>query len=66
MLRRQADDVRDRRRERAIEAAQALPVKRLVPLAICFLPGIFVWALGPSFAQFFQFVSVFTRHGGGR
>ena len=65
VLRRQADDVRDRRRERAIEAANAMPVKRLVPLAICFLPGIFVWALGPAVSDFFNYVSVFTRTGGG-
>lgn len=55
VLRRQADDVRDRRRERALNLAQSLPVKLLFPLVICFLPAIFVFTLGPVFLQFFEF-----------
>jgi tight adherence protein C len=55
VLRRQADDVRDRRRDRALNLAQSLPVKLLFPLVICFLPAIFVFTLGPVFLQFFQF-----------
>jgi tight adherence protein C len=55
VLRRQADDVRDRRRERALNLAQSLPVKLLFPLVICFLPAIFVFTLGPIFLQFFEF-----------
>ena len=35
-LRRQADDLRDRRRERANAFAMALPVKRMIPLVVCF------------------------------
>ena len=62
VLREQADDLRKRRRERALEEATALPVKRLVPLFICFLPGIFVWSLGPSFFQLIRFMDVFTRN----
>ena len=54
VLRRQADDLRDRRRERANSFAVALPVKRLFPLVICFLPGLFVWTLGPFFVQLFR------------
>ena len=38
VLRSQADDLRQRRRERAIEFSMALPVKLLFPLVICFLP----------------------------
>jgi tight adherence protein C len=60
-LRRQADDLRDRRRERATELAMALPIKRMFPLVICFLPGIFVWTLGPTFYQFFQYADTITR-----
>jgi tight adherence protein C len=60
-LRRQADDLRDRRREQANAFAMALPIKRLFPLVICFLPGIFVWTLGPFFAQLFQFAETFIR-----
>ena len=53
-LRRQADDLRDRRRERANAFAMALPVKRMFPLVVCFMPGIFIWTLGPFFVQLFQ------------
>ena len=58
-LRRQADDLRDRRRERANAFAMALPIKRMFPLVVCFMPGIFVWTLGPFFAQLFQFADTF-------
>ena len=34
--------------------AQALPVKLMFPLVICFLPGIFVCTLGPIFMQFIR------------
>jgi len=60
-LRRQADDLRDRRRERANAFAMALPVKRLFPLVICFLPGLFVWTLGPFFVQLFQIADSLVR-----
>ena len=50
----QAEDVQSRRRERALVQAQALPVKLVFPLVLCFLPGIFVWTLGPAFFQFLQ------------
>ena len=53
VLRRQAEDMRARRRERAIEFSMALPVKRLLPMVICFLPAIFVAALGPAFYKLF-------------
>ena len=60
-LRRQADDLRERRRERANAFAMALPIKRMFPLVICFMPGIFVWTLGPFFVQLFQFADTFIR-----
>jgi tight adherence protein C len=53
-LRRQADDLRDRRRERANAFAMALSVKRMIPLVVCFMPGIFVWAIGPAMTQLFK------------
>jgi pilus assembly protein TadC len=56
VLRRQADDLRARRRENALTVAAALPVKLLFPLVICFLPGILVATLGPTFYQIFQFL----------
>jgi tight adherence protein C len=64
VLRRQADDLRSRRREEAIAFATALPVKLLFPLVICFLPGIFVATLGPTFYQFFQFADNLIRSRG--
>jgi len=64
VLRAQADDVRARRRERAIAFANSLPVKRLFPLVICFLPGLFVWTLGPAFVELFKLTETFTRGGG--
>jgi len=60
-LRRQADDLRDRRRERANAFAMALPVKRMFPLVICFMPGIFIWTLGPFFVQLFQIADNLMR-----
>ena len=50
-LQHQADDLRQRRREDALLQAQALPVKLVFPLVICFLPGIFVSTLAPVLYQ---------------
>ena len=61
VLRQQAEDVRARRRERAITFANALPVKRVIPLVVCFLPGLFVWTLGPAFVQLFKMVDTFLQ-----
>ena len=51
-LRRQADDLRNELRERALARAQSLPAQLVFPLVICFLPGIFVMSLGPAFYGF--------------
>jgi tight adherence protein C len=59
VLRGQADDLRSRRRERAIEFSMALPVKLLFPLVICFLPGILLFALGPAFYEIFRLADTF-------
>ena len=61
VLRQQADDVRARRRERAIAFANALPTKRVIPLVVCFLPGLFVWTLGPAFVQLFKMAETFIQ-----
>lgn len=61
VLRQQAEEVRVRRRERAIAFANSLPTKRVVPLVICFLPGLFVWTLGPAFVQLFKLVDSFIQ-----
>jgi tight adherence protein C len=54
VMRHQADDLRNRRRERAFQMAQALPVKLVFPLVICFLPAVFVFTLGPAFHSLFR------------
>lgn len=53
-LRHQADDLRQRRREDALLKAQALPVKLVFPLVICFLPGIFLSTLAPVLYQMIE------------
>lgn len=59
VLRTQAHDLRDRRRERALALAMSIPVKLLFPLIVCFLPGIMTAAIGPTFYQFFQALDSF-------
>ncbi|MGB0618671.1 MAG: type II secretion system F family protein [Myxococcota bacterium] len=56
LLRPQASLVRQRRRERALATAEALPEKLVVPLLIGFLPGLLVWTLGPAFFQLFEMI----------
>ena len=53
-LKLQAEDLRMRRRERALERAMQIPVKLVFPLVVCFLPGIFVATLGPIALQLFR------------
>lgn len=48
VLRTQAHDLRDRRRQTARETAAKLPVKMLFPMVVFILPSIFVIALGPA------------------
>ena len=54
ILRRQADEVWNRRKETAIQRAQTLPTKLAIPLVLCFLPGIFVYTFGPALAEFLR------------
>jgi tight adherence protein C len=62
-LRHQADDLRHRRREDALLQAQALPVKLVFPLVICFLPGIFISTLAPVIYQMTQVAGGVLRSG---
>lgn len=48
VLTEQAAELRSKRRDRAREAAQKVPVKILLPVIACFLPGIFIIVLGPA------------------
>jgi tight adherence protein C len=48
VLKEQARDMRAKRHSRAREKAQRVPVKILLPLMLCFLPGLFIIILGPG------------------
>ena len=63
-LQHQADELRQRRREEALLQAQALPVKLVFPLVICFLPGIFVSTLAPVIHQMIQVANSVVRSTG--
>src|SRR5262249_52266816 len=63
-LRHQTDDLHQRRREAALLQAQALPVKLVFPLVICFLPGIFLSTLAPVIYQMIQVANGVLRTAG--
>ncbi len=54
VLRIQADEMRERRRQRAEERARQVPIKLLFPLVIFIFPALFVVLLGPAAIQFFH------------
>jgi tight adherence protein C len=63
-LQHQAVDLRQRRRENALLQAQALPVKLVFPLVVCFLPGIFATTLAPVLFQMVQVANGVLRSSG--
>lgn len=56
-LRIHAETLRQKRRQRAEEAAAKTAIKMIFPLAICIFPALFVVILGPAIIDIFQTLS---------
>jgi tight adherence protein C len=50
----QSNEVRERRRQRAEEAAMKAPIKILFPLVLFIFPNIFIVLLGLTILQFME------------
>jgi tight adherence protein C len=60
VLRVQSNEMRVKRRQKAEEAAQKIPVKIMIPLVLFILPSLFIAVLGPAAISMIQ-----TFSGGG-
>jgi tight adherence protein C len=54
----QAEDMRERRRQRSEEMAMKLPVKILAPTVLCILPALLLVVLGPAVIQLMRNLQV--------
>ncbi|UCZ53139.1 type II secretion system F family protein [Bacillus shivajii] len=54
ILRVQSNEIRERRKQRAEEAAMKAPIKMLFPLVLFIFPCIFIVLLGPAIIQIFE------------
>ena len=59
VLREQAAEMRLRRRQRAEEQAQKVPVKVIFPLVLCLFPALFIVVIGPGVINIME--SLFSR-----
>ncbi|WP_254788726.1 type II secretion system F family protein [Virgibacillus salinus] len=54
VLRVQTEDIRERRRQRAEEAAMKAPIKMMFPLVLFIFPTLFIILLGPAILQLLE------------
>ncbi|MGJ9384753.1 type II secretion system F family protein [Salipaludibacillus sp. CF4.18] len=54
VLRVQTEDIRERRKQKAEEAAMKAPIKMMFPLVLFIFPTLFIILLGPAILQFME------------